>query len=441
MKKIYSLFMMSAIALTANAQLVINENFTGYTNGNLGTQGGWVQFDNGTDVQIATASPLTYTGYTSGFQYAVVASTDGRDPRRPFSASVSSSGNKIFFMSFLVRVTDLPELDDNPDYAITLENTDNSNYPCRLYMREDDGGSNDIEFGIAVGSGTPVYTTGNFQYGITYLIVIRYDVVSGGSNDDAYLWVNPSLAIEPSTDNATGPTGARQFNTGEVNYNAGPSNAINAMRIWQSDGTDSPDAAYDGLRVAAGDNSAAAWSALSPVGAPLPVQLTSFSASEESFGAKLVWNTIEESGIANYVIEKSTDGRSFTAIGAVKAANLRSYSFTDAQPAGNNYYRLKMVELDGTFKYSFIISLKAKLSTNIGVSPNPVKNLLMIQHPKAGAAAHIQIISATGQMVRDIRLSANAVISNIDMSGLTNGLYHVVFKNGADMFSKTVLKQ
>jgi hypothetical protein len=38
MKKIYTFFMVSAIALTANAQLVFNESFTGYTNGNLGTQ-------------------------------------------------------------------------------------------------------------------------------------------------------------------------------------------------------------------------------------------------------------------------------------------------------------------------------------------------------------------------------------------------------------------
>lgn len=439
MKKIYSLIMVTAVAITANAQLVINENFTGYTNGDLGTQGGWVQLGTGTDVQIATTTPLTYAGYTSGFQYAVTSSNDGTDPRKPFAGGgVATTGNKTFFMSFLVRVTNLPQLNQGPDDAITFENTANGTFPCRFYMREDNGASNDIEFGIAVGSATPEYTSGNFQYNTTYLIVIRYDVVSGAGNDDAYLWVNPALGAEPSTAIATGATGATQENTGEVAYGS----QIDAMRIWQTDEDDTPDAAYDGFRVAAGDNSAAAWAALSPVGAPLPVQLTSFNASEETFGTKLVWNTEEESGIVSYVVERSTDGKNFSVIGNVKAANLRSYSFTDVQPAAdNNYYRLKMVEQDGTFKYSFIISLKAKLTTNISVSPNPVKNFVMIQHPKAGIAAHIQIISATGQTIRDIRLSANAVISNVDMSGLTNGLYHIVFKNGAEIFSKTILKQ
>ncbi len=81
----------------------------------------------------------------------------------------------------------------------------------------------------------------------------------------------------------------------------------------QSDDDASPDADYDGLRVAAGATSALAWSNLSPVGAPLPVRLTSFNASEENFGTKLVWNTEEESGIVSYVIEKSTDGKNFIA--------------------------------------------------------------------------------------------------------------------------------
>jgi hypothetical protein len=129
-------------------------------------------------------------------------------------------------------------------------------------------------------------------------------------------------------------------------------------------------------------------------------------------------------------------------IGTVKAANLKTYSFTDAQTASqNSYYRLKMVEIDGTAKYSYIISLKSKLSMNISLSPHPVKSMLMIQHPKSESTGHIQIVSATGQLVKVIRLSANAVISNVDMSGFTSGLYHVVFKNGSAVITKTVLKQ
>jgi hypothetical protein len=334
-----------------------------------------------------------------------------------------------------VRVSYAGEFNGGPVTSISLANTTNSTFPAQFYIGERNGSSSAIEFGVAVGNSNPNYTSTGFVYGTTYLIVIRYDVVPGAGNDDIYLWVNPaSFPSEPAIVDAA----ASQTNGNEVGY----AGVINALKVNQSDDNDSPDADYDGFRVSAGATSPLAWSNLSPAGAPLPVQLTSFNAAEEGLSTKLIWNTAEESGVASYIIEKSTDGRTFTAIGTVKAANQKTYSFTDAQAVSeNSYYRLKMVDIDGSYKLSYIISVKSKLSMNISVSPNPVKNTLMIQHPKVATNGHIQIVSANGQMLKDIRLAANAVISNVDMSGFANGLYHIVFNSGSDMFSKTVLKQ
>lgn len=439
MKKIYSLIMVSAIAFTVNAQLVINENFTGYTNGDLGTQGGWVQKGSGTDVQVSTTTPLTYPGYTSGTQYITVDDIAGKTPWKPFSTAISTGSNKTIYMSFLVRVTAAAKA-NQAVYSIALRDTTSSNLnniPCKFYIAERQGNFTDLQFGIALGTSAPAYTNPVFSYGTTYLIIIRYDIVTGTNNDNIYMWVNPSPATEPSTMLATGNTGATQSGTGEAGYGS----TLQALQIFQTS-TNSPVSAFDAFRVAEGSPSAAAWINLSPAGAPLPVRLTSFNAAEEGLSTKLIWNTAEESGISSYIVEKSTDGRTFTAIGTVKAANQKTYSFTDAQGASeNSYYRLKMVEMDGSYKLSYIISVKSKLNTNISLSPNPVKNLLMIQHPKVAIDGHIQIISANGQMLKDIRLAANAVISNVDMSGFTSGLYHIVFKSGSDMFSKTVLKQ
>ncbi|THU39893.1 T9SS type A sorting domain-containing protein [Niastella caeni] len=441
MKKIYSFIMVSAIALTANAQIAFFENFSGYTNGDLGTQGGWTTTTGSPDVQVANSSPLIYPGYTSGTQYITVSSENGKDPRRTFTG-VSTSSGQHFYISFVVRVTYAELSNEGPNHSIALFNTGDADRPLRFFIAEEASDNGQIRFGIATGDeSTPSYTStdANFELNTTYLIVIRYSIFSSaGDNDDAYLWVNPSLASEPSTTTATGTTGATMLNGDETGFGS----TINAMEISQSHSDDSPDAEYDGFRVAYGATSAAAWTNLAPAGAPLPVRLTSFNAAEEGLNTKLVWNTAEESGITSYVVEKSADGRTFTAIGSVKAANSKTYSFTDMQPASEfSYYRLKMVEMDGTYKYSYIISVKSKLSMNISLSPNPVKNILMVQHPKAGVAGHIQIIGANGQTLKDIRLSANAVISNIDMSGFTSGLYHIVFKNGAEVFSKTVLKQ
>ncbi|MFL5744163.1 MAG: T9SS type A sorting domain-containing protein [Niastella sp.] len=439
MKKIYSFIMVSIIALTANAQLVINENFTGYTNGNLGTQGGWVQKGTGTDVQVSTTTPLTYTGYTSGTKYVTVGATDGKDPWKPFSSPISTGSDKTIYMSFVVRVTSSAE-ENKAVYSLALRDTTSSNLnniPCKFYIAEQQGAGTNIEFGIAVGTSSPVYTNAVFSYGTTYLIVIRYDIVSGANNDKAYLWVNPSLSAEPSIAIATGNTGATQTGTGEAGYGS----TLQALQIFQSS-TDSPVSAFDAFRVSQGSPSAAAWSNLSPAGSSLPVILTSFNADNDGLSTKLIWNVAEEEAFANYVIEKSTDGRTFTAIGTVKATSQKTYSFTDGSTSDNNsFYRLKMVDINGDFKYSYIVSIKSKLIANISLSPNPVKNNLMIQHPKVITEGHIQVISANGQLLKDVKLAANAVISNVDMSGFTSGLYHILFKSGSDMFNKTVIKQ
>jgi hypothetical protein len=440
MKKMYSFVMVFAIAISVNAQLVFNENFSGFTEGNLGTQGLWIQSGTGTDVQISTTTPLTYTGYTSGSQYATVSSVDGTDPRKLFSATINTTTDVSIFMSFVVRVTSATASDAGATHSLALFNTADPDLPFRFYVSTEPGNASQVRFGILTGNSTNpaniAWTSidSSFTINTTYLIVARYDISSaGGNNDDAWLWVNPGLTTEPATASAAvSLPDANEANFGDL---------LNALGIFQNS-TSSPAAAYDGFRVAYGASSIIAWTNLAPAGAPLPVQLTSFEAEEAGMNTKLVWNTAEESGIVNYVIERSTDGRNFIPIGSVKAANLKTYSYTDAQPASkNNFYRLKMDHSDGSFKYSYIISVKSKLDTHILLSPNPVKNVLMIQHPKAGKDATIQIVSSTGQIVKDIRLSANAVITYVDLVGFTNGFYQVVFKNGSVMFGKTIIKQ
>jgi hypothetical protein len=437
MKKIYSLLIASAIAISANSQTLV-EQFP-YTPGNLGTQGSWVPSGSGMDVQIQDVNPLLYPNYTSGTQYAHVSNENGIDPFKTF-AGIPNNNNFTLYMSFVVRVSSAVATNASPEYSLALFNTADADRPLRFYIASEPGNTNAIRFGILAGQSTNVnnvaWTNTTFAANQTHLIIIRYDnSTASGNQDDAYMWVNHNLA-SPTPEPDIASANATLLNANEANYGS----EINAIEFQQIS-ANSPLADYDAIRIASGATSAIAWTNLSPAGTPLPVRITSFNASEEGFSTKLVWNTAEESGITEYVVEKSTDGRNYTSIGTVKAANLKSYSFIDGQSADNSYYRLKMVELDGTYKYSYIVSVKAKLNTSISLSPNPVKSSLMIQHPKAGYNSHIQILGATGQLLRDVRLSANAVISNVDMSGFANGLYYILYKNGSDVFSKTVLKQ
>ena len=100
--------------------------------------------------------------------------------------------------------------------------------------------------------------------------------------------------------------------------------------------------------------------------ATLPVQLVQFLATKNADASiKLSWATSQEINSSSFEIERSADQGEWQNIGSVKAKGYSSttanYSFTDQLPEpGNNYYRLKMVDLDGKFKYSQVVSVTGK---------------------------------------------------------------------------------
>ncbi|MEJ0102380.1 MAG: hypothetical protein WDO19_07450 [Bacteroidota bacterium] len=81
-------------------------------------------------------------------------------------------------------------------------------------------------------------------------------------------------------------------------------------------------------------------------GTILPVTLSDFSAKAVNNTTQLNWSTETEENTSSFIIERSTDGTTFTAIGKVNAtgnsSSAKNYSASDKQPAdGINYYRLK----------------------------------------------------------------------------------------------------
>ncbi|PZR28483.1 MAG: hypothetical protein DI535_06275 [Citrobacter freundii] len=114
----------------------------------------------------------------------------------------------------------------------------------------------------------------------------------------------------------------------------------------------------------------------------LPVKFESFTAELKNGAALLDWSTSYEFNNAKYIVEKSADGRSFSAVGEVAGAKnsieLNKYSFVDASfKAGDvAFYRLKQVDFDGSSSYSKIayINTSRDKSTTIRIAPNPFLN-------------------------------------------------------------------
>ncbi|HJW17095.1 MAG TPA: T9SS type A sorting domain-containing protein, partial [Flavisolibacter sp.] len=119
---------------------------------------------------------------------------------------------------------------------------------------------------------------------------------------------------------------------------------------------------------------------------PLPVFLLSFTAKVASVSnqEKVVcnWKTVNEENSSFFLVERSTNARNFIAIGKINShgnsSSLIDYSYTDETPlSGLSYYRLKMVDLDGSFNYSSIVAITiSSNSFTVLVQQNPFGNEL-----------------------------------------------------------------
>lgn len=108
-----------------------------------------------------------------------------------------------------------------------------------------------------------------------------------------------------------------------------------------------------------------------------PVELGKFDSELGNNNIKLDWVTYSELNTDMFVIERSGDAVIFETIGDIVANNVDNsktlYEYIDYKPLiGNNYYRLKIIDLDGSFEYSSIIYNKFEKNYNINVYPNPI---------------------------------------------------------------------
>ena len=108
-----------------------------------------------------------------------------------------------------------------------------------------------------------------------------------------------------------------------------------------------------------------------------PVTWLSFIANKKDDGVLLDWETAGEETNNNYFsVERSRDGQDFYDIGSVKSKGILSqtaeYDFTDVEPLnGENYYRIKQVDLNGNYTYTDVKNINFENASAITIYPNP----------------------------------------------------------------------
>jgi hypothetical protein len=181
-----------------------------------------------------------------------------------------------------------------------------------------------------------------------------------------------------------------------------------------------------------------------PVESPLPIVLSSFTASKVNNQAVLSWTTDMEMDVSHFVIEKSFDGKTYTDAGVLFTdgnSNVRrDYSFKDEgknSTSGLVYYRLKTVDLDGKYTQSAVRIIRLgndNSARSITVYPNPAVSDLRITLSSSwqDKAVNIQVINANGQSVLQVTGARSGQTETVNVNSLTPGMYIVKVTNGIE---------
>ena len=166
----------------------------------------------------------------------------------------------------------------------------------------------------------------------------------------------------------------------------------------------------------------------------LPVTLVDFSARAADAKTVMVqWKTSAEINSDYFLVEKSTNALSFYEGQkiAAKNSNGAAYNFTDYFPEnGGNFYRLKMVDKDGRFAYSKVVSVNMKKNMEEALAVSPVytnNNQVKLNISSATAqAATVFIIAADGKRIYSSPIILKKGINNFTTPvTLANGVYYV----------------
>jgi len=159
----------------------------------------------------------------------------------------------------------------------------------------------------------------------------------------------------------------------------------------------------------------------------VPITLQSFTASAITFRyTSIQFATANETNAASIEIERSYDGINFLAAGSIAAKgniSLNQYSFTDkvTPNAAIAYYRLKLINKDGTYQYSAIISVQLSVNNDqYSIYPNPAKKFIMVNGKNIN---QVNIIDNLGRVVVTKKgFSASSILNKVEFS-LSPGIY------------------
>ncbi|TDE18521.1 T9SS type A sorting domain-containing protein [Dyadobacter psychrotolerans] len=158
----------------------------------------------------------------------------------------------------------------------------------------------------------------------------------------------------------------------------------------------------------------------------LPVVLTDLKVVKAESSAKITWSTVSETNSREFEVQQSTTGNDWTTLGSVAAKGeskvTEDYEYIHLSPvAGNNLYRLKMIDADNTYSFSRIVSVKFENLSAVSVYPNPATDHIKV-NAGTDQLSSVRIYNVGGVLVKDVTPASG---SEVNLTGLAQGAYIV----------------
>ncbi len=187
---------------------------------------------------------------------------------------------------------------------------------------------------------------------------------------------------------------------------------------------------------------------------PLPTEIINFNGRIVNDRTQLSWTSKQETNLAYYEVERSTDGIFFEKIGTVpvsanNGSSFNQYSFTDpASVTGKVYYRLNMIASgDAGAKFSNIINVSSKESSQLEISNlvNPFdSNISFVLTAPQNEAIEILVKDITGRTIKvekmQVMKGSNSVLLS-SFNTLQKGSFIIQVKSASGLINKVIQKK
>ncbi|MGB8195280.1 MAG: T9SS type A sorting domain-containing protein [Chitinophagaceae bacterium] len=181
----------------------------------------------------------------------------------------------------------------------------------------------------------------------------------------------------------------------------------------------------------------------------LPFTFKDFTVAVVNGGNQLKWTITSEGEVDRYEVEYSNDAANFRKVNtvtAIRGGGDNSYNYL--HPITNDmdgFYRIKIINTDGTYEYSIVQTVKAKkLITKLTATPNPTTGMFKLKIPSDNKGPlNMQVYDAAGKLIviKRLELRPGAQEVPVNISHLAAGTYQLVCEGYQVKYTTRIIKK